>query len=71
MLQEGLPGLGQCDPASAAVEQARLQALFESYDLATDVGRRNPKSFGGRRELAALGNCHEFVDAFPAIFRHP
>ena len=49
MLQEGLPGLGQRDPAGAAVEQARLQALFEAYDLSTDVGGRNPQTFARQR----------------------
>ncbi|MOA09728.1 hypothetical protein D3C78_1295800 [compost metagenome] len=70
MLQEGLPGFGQRDPASTAVEQAGLQALFEAYDLSTDMGGRNPQALRGSGELAAFGNGDKLVDPFPAIFGH-
>ncbi|MNP14643.1 hypothetical protein D3C76_1069760 [compost metagenome] len=70
MLQKGLSGLGQCDPAGAAIEQAGLQALFQAYDLSTDMRGRNPQAFRGGGELAAFGNGDKFVDPFPAIFRH-
>ena len=42
MLEERLASLGQRHSASTAIKQARLQALFQSYDLSTDVGGRNP-----------------------------
>ena len=70
MLQEGLPGFGQRDPASAAVEQAGLQAFFEAYDLSTDVGGRNPQALRSSGELAAFGDGDKLVDSFPAIFGH-
>ncbi|MCY1180360.1 hypothetical protein D9M73_207980 [compost metagenome] len=70
MLQKGLSGLGQCDPAGAAIEQAGLQALFEAYDLSTDMRGRNAQAVGGSGELAAFGDGNEFVDTFPATVRH-
>ncbi|MNX96552.1 hypothetical protein D3C86_1288720 [compost metagenome] len=70
MLQKRLPSLGQRDPTSAAIEQTGLQSLFKAYDLSTDMGRRNPKTLRGSGELAAFGDGDEFVDPFPAIFRH-
>ncbi|MNP66672.1 hypothetical protein D3C76_1624070 [compost metagenome] len=70
MLQERLPGLGQCDPARAAIEQTGLQALFEAYDLSTDMRGRNAQAFRGSGELAAFGDGNEFVDTFPATVRH-
>ncbi|MNE50027.1 hypothetical protein D3C80_1445840 [compost metagenome] len=66
MLQKSLPGLAQGDPAGAAVQQARLQALLQSRDLAADVRRRNPQAFGCCRELARFGHGDELIDAFPA-----
>jgi hypothetical protein len=70
MLQKGLPGFGQSDPAGAAIKQSRLKALFEAYYLSTDVGGRNPEAFRGSRELTALGHGDELVDTFPAVFGH-
>ncbi|KAF1854848.1 hypothetical protein Lal_00003410 [Lupinus albus] len=65
VLQEGLPGLGQCHPARAAVEEARLQPLLQSRHLAAYVGRRQPQAFGGSGEAAGFGHGDEFVQPFP------
>ena len=66
MLQKGLPGLAQGYPARAAIQQAGLQALFQTGDLPADVRRRNPQAFGGCSELARFCHRDKFVDAFPA-----
>ena len=67
VLQKSLPSLGQRDLARAAVEQAGLQAFFQSGHLAADLRRRQTQALGRSAELATLGDRNEFIQAFPAV----
>ena len=66
VLQEGLAGFGQGDPAGAAVEQSGLQAVFQPGDLAADVGGGDAELPGRTAEVAEFGDADEFVQSAPS-----
>src|SRR5690606_32802563 len=65
MLQEGSPGLGQGDPAGAAIEQPGLQAIFQPGYLPTDMGGGNAEPLRRAAEVPQLGHADEFVQSAP------
>jgi len=60
--QEAVPGIGQHDTASVAVQEAQPQFTFETADLAAHGGLREADDRGCPAETSGFGDVNERLD---------